>query len=51
MELKLNSVSKEYNGKKIIHNVSIDFEAGIYAFLGPNGAGKSTILRMISTVE
>ena len=51
MGLKLSSVVKKYGDKKVIHNVTVDFEAGIYGFLGPNGAGKSTMLRMLSTVE
>lgn len=39
---------KEYNGKKVVSNLSIQVEQGeIYGFLGPNGAGKSTTIGMI----
>jgi ABC-2 type transport system ATP-binding protein len=45
----LESVSKRYGSKEIIHDVSFTVEKGeIVGFLGPNGAGKTTTMRMIA---
>lgn len=47
--ISLESVSKHYGPKKIIHDVSFSVEPGeIVGFLGPNGAGKTTTMRMIA---
>ncbi|MBQ3502731.1 MAG: ABC transporter ATP-binding protein [Clostridia bacterium] len=46
--LKLNNVTKVYNGKKVVDNLSLMlFEGEIFGFIGPNGAGKSTTIKMI----
>ncbi len=46
--LKLNNVSKVYNNKKVVDNLSLMlFEGEIFGFIGPNGAGKSTTIKMI----
>jgi len=47
--IALESVSKRYGSKTIIHDVSFSVEKGeIVGFLGPNGAGKTTTMRMIA---
>jgi ABC-2 type transport system ATP-binding protein len=47
--IALESVSKRYGSKTIIHDLSFAVKKGeIVGFLGPNGAGKTTTLRMIS---
>lgn len=47
--IALDSVTKRYGPKTIIHDMSFTVEKGeIVGFLGPNGAGKTTTLRMIS---
>ena len=46
--LKLNNVTKIYNKKKVVDNLSLMlFEGEIFGFIGPNGAGKSTTIKMI----
>lgn len=46
--LKLNNVTKVYNDKKVVDNLSLMlFEGEIFGFIGPNGAGKSTTIKMI----
>jgi ABC-2 type transport system ATP-binding protein len=47
--IALESVSKRYGSKAIIHDVSFSVGRGeIVGFLGPNGAGKTTTMRMIA---
>jgi len=47
--ISVDSVTKRYGSKEIIHNISFDVKKGeIVGFLGPNGAGKTTTMRMIS---
>jgi len=47
--IALESVSKRYGSKTIIHDLSFTVDKGeIVGFLGPNGAGKTTTMRMIA---
>jgi ABC-2 type transport system ATP-binding protein len=47
--ISLESVSKRFGSKTIIHDVSFSVRQGeIVGFLGPNGAGKTTTMRMIA---
>ena len=46
--LEVNHLSKSFNGKKVIDDLSFQVAAGdIFGSLGPNGAGKTTTIRMI----
>lgn len=47
--IALESVSKRFGSKTIVHKLSFTVEKGeIVGFLGPNGAGKTTTMRMIA---
>lgn len=47
--IKIKNITKKYNNKKVVDNVSLNIEKGkITSFIGPNGAGKSTLLSIIS---
>ncbi len=47
--VQLNSVSKRYGSRPIVHDLSFTVERNeIVGFLGPNGAGKTTTMRMIA---
>ena len=47
--LEVKNVSKSFDNKKIIDNVSFNVEKGkIVGLLGKNGSGKTTILKMIN---
>ena len=47
--IRLESVSKRYGSKTVIHDLSFTVETGeIVGFLGPNGSGKTTTIRMIA---
>jgi len=49
MKLKIQNISKSYENKKILKNVSFTVEEGrLVSILGPSGTGKSTILKIIS---
>src|SRR5690606_7448036 len=50
--LKIESVSKNFNGFQALSSVSLDVEDGEFiAILGPSGCGKTTLLRMIAGFE
>ena len=46
--IKLENLSVELNGVKILHNISLHIPRGVCtAIVGPNGAGKSTLAKAI----
>lgn len=47
MQLRLHSLTKNYNGKCAVNQVNLDFTSGIYGLIGPNGAGKTTLIKMM----
>lgn len=47
MELTLEGLHKQFNGKTAVDNVSARLREGVYGFLGANGAGKTTAMQMI----
>jgi ABC-2 type transport system ATP-binding protein len=47
--IEVEHVSKMYNGRKAVDDVSFSVEKGeILGFLGPNGAGKTTTMRILT---
>ncbi|MFB6182578.1 MAG: ABC transporter ATP-binding protein, partial [Candidatus Nanohaloarchaea archaeon] len=47
--VKVQSISKSYNGKKAVKNVSFSLDQSeILGVIGPNGAGKTTTLKIVS---
>ncbi|MDT9717853.1 ABC transporter ATP-binding protein [Paenibacillus sp. ClWae2A] len=49
MELVLQNVEKSFGEKKVLENLSFQFEKGkIYGLLGRNGAGKTTLFNCLS---
>src|SRR5690348_5916442 len=49
--LKAHSLCYSTPEKKIIEDISLDFQPGIlYGILGPNGSGKSTLLKVLSGI-
>lgn len=50
--IKLQNVKKQYGGKVIFQDVSLNISAGSFVVLrGESGAGKSTLLNLISGLE
>ena len=52
MTLKLESVTKNISGKRIVSDLNFQVKKGeILALIGPSGCGKSTTLRLISGLD
>jgi putrescine transport system ATP-binding protein len=50
--LKLDSISKSFGDKPVLHNISMEIGKGErFTLLGQSGCGKSTLLRMIAGFE
>lgn len=50
--IKIEHLSKSFNGEPIIENLSLTIPAGkFFALLGPSGSGKTTLLRLIGGFE
>ena len=48
-KISLEDVSFKYDDKKVLENISFDFEMGKkYALVGLSGSGKSTLMKLIS---
>ena len=48
-QLVINNISKLYNGKIVVNNVTFSIQKGnILGLLGHNGAGKTTIMKIIT---
>lgn len=48
-KISLEDVSFKYDDKKVLENISFDFEKGKkYALVGLSGSGKSTLIKLIS---
>lgn len=50
--IELKNVSKSFDGKPVVNNVSFGIHRGEFVtFLGPSGCGKTTTLRMLAGFE
>ena len=50
--LKLDSISKSFGDKPVLHDISMEIDEGErFTLLGQSGCGKSTLLRMIAGFE
>lgn len=52
MKITVQNISKSYDGKPILKDISLILESpGIYALVGPNGSGKTTLMRILAGLE
>ena len=50
--ISAKNISKTYDNKKVLDNVSIEIKKGeIVSIVGPSGAGKTTLLHVLSTLD
>jgi ABC-2 type transport system ATP-binding protein len=45
--IKLDNLTKQYNKKNVVDNISLEIPKGCFGLLGPNGAGKTTTILLI----
>lgn len=50
MELKMNTLTKEFQTLRAVNGISYTMHNGVYGLLGVNGAGKTTLMRMLCTL-
>lgn len=51
MILEINNLSKKYNNKNVLDDISFSIPNGeIIALIGPNGIGKTTLMKIISAL-
>ena len=49
MVLRCENICKEYGGKRVLEEVTLQLEQGhIYGLIGRNGAGKTTLLSLLT---
>ena len=50
--IELCNISKKFNDKTVINNISFKFECGkIYVIKGVSGCGKTTLLNIIGGID
>jgi ABC-2 type transport system ATP-binding protein len=48
----IKKVTKEYSGKKVVDNLSLNIKEGeFYCLMGPNGSGKTTLSSIIASIR
>jgi len=51
-QVSLVGMSKSYNGKRILENISLEIESSkLTAIIGPSGCGKTTLINLIAGYE
>ena len=48
--IEVDNLSKSYNKRVAVDNISFAVNDGIFGFVGPNGAGKTTTIRILTTL-
>lgn len=50
MILTIKQISKNFGDKIALHEIDLEFTAGVYGILGANGSGKTTLMRILASV-
>ncbi len=49
--IKIDSISKEFSGVRVLDNINVDIKRGeVFGIVGENGAGKSTLMKILNGV-
>jgi molybdopterin-binding protein len=52
MRIKVEKLSKSFDGKVILNNINLEIQENrVSCLIGPNGAGKTTLLRILNVLE
>ncbi|MCG8571086.1 MAG: ABC transporter ATP-binding protein [Spirochaetes bacterium] len=52
MQLQIKSISKSYQQKEVLNDISFSLETGeLLSIIGPSGSGKTTLLKIIAQLE
>ncbi|MFQ5835624.1 MAG: ATP-binding cassette domain-containing protein, partial [bacterium] len=52
MRIKVEKLSKSFDGKVILNNINLEIQENrVSCLIGPNGAGKTTLLRVLNLLE
>ena len=50
MELRIDHMTKQFQDKRAVNDVSLKLTPGVWVLLGANGAGKTTLMRMVAGI-
>jgi len=50
MELRIDHMTKQFQDKRAVNDVSLKLTPGVWGLLGANGAGKTTLMRMVAGI-
>ena len=48
MELRMENITKRFQDKTAVQDVSLTLTPGVWGLLGANGAGKTTLMRIVA---
>lgn len=49
-QIRINNLSKSYGKDKVLNNITVNIDKGMFGLLGENGAGKSTLMKILATI-
>ncbi len=49
--IKINNLNFSYEDKKVLNNISLELENGLYSIVGLSGSGKSTLAKILAKIE
>lgn len=50
MQIEIKNITKKFDQTKVLDQVSLHLETGLFGLLGANGASKTTLIRILATL-